>query len=384
MSKYIKSKKARAMAIVAFAVAAVALMLAAPILSSVDTDAALTEDKAGASLVLVNPTDAELQTYLNNSRLEVVSEASEPFSRIFNQGAFNQPTVVTSSLTCKNGMGEKITSDSAISIMDVETFADGVTMTTVANASAPLISEEFCQKNPEYAAAGNAIKAYFGETLNAGDQVSITGKINNRAAIYITIEYAPVSDSTSVVKKATLTSYTIYDIDVKIALNKATSADVKEIQFRSDLKVMQSIEGTYDYKGTAYSDLTDQSPCTIKRSAPTYNFKSGGTHYTVNGSDYSIELPAGKESTDETHANITNNSDINLNSMKESIAKIPASSGNATVDKSFEAAESLYTDVVLGVVGQEIENLLIIIGAVVIGVIVVVVVLVIVLVRRKR
>ena len=72
--------------------------------------------------------------------------------------------------------------------------------------------------------------------------------------------------------------------------------------------------------------------------------------------------------------------------LKYKVNKLPATTGNITVDKTYDAAETVFGDVVVDAVGDDILKIILIVVGVVIGIIVLIVVLIIVLIvlRSKK
>ncbi len=370
------------------AVAAALMMLAVPIVTSVDSDASLKEDKAGYSIKMVNPTDAEIATYDQSceDKSDEVYDASNIFIGIFNVDLFETTSLTTSSYKVNIADGTKVNSGSVDFIEDNELFVENLIWKATAVENGTIIDPEFQNPFFNYSKAISAIKSYFGTNISIGDKVTITGKINVRTAVNLSNYYGEVDSTHSVIYEYCNTAYYIADIDVTIGLIKAGEDVGKTISFRSDSSFSIFLKVTYDYKGVAYKDLTSTSPCTITYKASIMNFAKGSSYYTVNGTDYSIDFIGTKEKTEDTYANIVSNTATDLDNYKAMIAAIPASTANVTVAKTYEDAQSLYNSVVIGVAGEEVASFILILVGIFVAIILIIVAILVVIyfIRKKK
>ena len=144
MSKdIITGRKASKIFTVMAAVFAVALMLAVPILTAVDTDASFTDGDAGIVIDAKDPTSDEMTKYgLGNKESRLVyNTGTRMFSRIFNVvgGPFDIPAVTMDSFSLKTYIGAKVESDRTESIAGDEISAEGVKIVYTALANGKLI-----------------------------------------------------------------------------------------------------------------------------------------------------------------------------------------------------------------------------------------------------
>jgi hypothetical protein len=381
MTNYNKGRIPRSVTAAIFAVAATLMMLAVPMATVVDTDATFANDTAGYCIKMVDPTDEEIDKYNVFSKGSGLTLASEIFLKIFDLTIFDLTEVVTGSYKYDTAMGSKYEARAIDQSLVYEVYATEVKLVYTAQKDGKLINS--ADYGPEYKTAAEAYAKFFGESISKGDRITVTGKITCRSASYLAYDYAAVDENHSVVTQGVNTEYFIYDIDVRIGLLRAGEEVGKLTSFQSNSKFMAFNEVRYDYHGTPYSQLTKDSPVTITFGKYDTSFVSGGSHYSVDGADYNVKYVPADSRTQETTAQIETDSNMNLDTLKELIWMIPASSGNVTVGKSYQESQEPYDAIVVEVVGQEIADLLmyLAIGFIILLVVVIVIVLVI---RQKK
>ena len=383
-------RKARKICTVMAAVFAVALMLAVPVFTAVDTDAGFKEDEVGLLTSMDNPYDSELSKYLDTDRTSVMTKWDAPslFMSLFNTptfyGVFGTPEITQEKLTVKDGMGVKVESDSAKEIGVREMDATDVKMVFTAVGSGDLLVSGYDYLDNGYPEAGKAIIKYLGGTVSAGDVLTITGHIKSRCASEEDMNYAAVNDEKSVLKDGVDQWYCVYDVDVTIELKKSGASEGKSITFSSNLKYMKERKYTMDYKGKAYSDLQPTDLCKIVYDSDLYECISGSSNFSVDGTDYTIDYSDLPPTPVDQPVKILTNSEVKLDTYREMIDDYPESAGNATVEKTYSAADSEFSAIVADVASDEILLVILIIVGVVIGIIVLVVVLVVLLVVLKK
>ena len=370
---------------IAAAVFAVALMIAVPVLGAVDTDAAeIKEDKAGFKIVATDPTDEDLAAYSAyglHSKMYYMEDSCSVFMSIFDLG-FLVPTIDAKGYEIVSSTGVKIKSDSFKEIDDEEFSAKEIEMVYTFNAAGDLIVPFIL--NSEYEKAADAIKGYFGNEVKDGDSLKITGTVKTKLATETKLDFAAVDDDHSVIKGGSAGGYFVNDIDVTIEFIKNGSSAGK-IYYRADDKYSVERELIYDYGKVDYKDITDATPLTIKSDVATFNFESGSTRYTVDGTDYKIGHTS-TYSPIETHADVRANSDWNLDVYHTSLDTMPVSTadGKVTADKSYDAAEAAFDGVVADVVVDDILKVILIGVGIFIGIIVLIVILIVVILVLKK
>ncbi len=382
MSNFSKTGTPRHMMAVAFAVLAVAMMLAAPVLTSVSSDADFKIDQAGYAITMNDPTDAEIDKYATGSRAANIDDASYEFLFLFNLGIFEDPVATCSSYKYVEGGGEDYQSRVADASYVYEVTADSVKMTYTANKTGALI-DDYAVEDDASEKAAKAIKDYLGNEIDVGDKLTITGKVSSQTAYYETMEYASVDSTHSVLTKVIETVYHIYDIDVTIGLLKAGAGTGNTIEFKSNLKFMGYYDMTYDYYGVKYSDLKEGDPCKLTYGAQHSSFVQGSSHYTIADKDYPLPVVLNDGYSEETVTTITNDSEVNTNLLNDFIKTLPDSSGNVTVGKTYGDAEALYNNIVMQVAVQEIIDMFLILAAIVAVIFIVIMIFVIILIRKR-
>ena len=382
--------RSRKIMTIAAAVFAVALMLAVPVAFAVGSDAAeIGKDEAGYKIVATNPSNEDLAEYtvfgVHNSMVPYAMESCSVFTSIFDLGVL-VPTFDAKEYGIVNAKGLKINSETYTDIEDDEFSAKEIELIYTFDADGDLVDSFIA--NSEYEPAANAIKAYFNNaTVKAGDKLKITGTVNTKVASQTTNDFAAVDSDHSVVKGGSAQGYFVNDIDVTIEFIKDGSSAGK-VFYRADDKYMIEFSFTCDFGSVQYKDITPATPCTVKYGLATFSFENGSARYTVDGTEYKIGHTWMSE---EIHgyANVKSNSDWNLNSFREDLNSVPASTadGKVTIDRTIDAAQSAYGDVVANVVGDDLLKLILIIVGVVIGIIVLLIVLIIVVVvllKKKK
>ena len=364
------------------AVFAVALMIAVPLFAAADTDADFTEDKAGYSIELKEPTDAQL-TKLGYDKAELIGVTFWADESIFNYLVLNPvPTVSTESFSYTRGNGYEVTKDSEkeISSYSVDTEMSMV-YDIVANGSLIDVSSPYLTK--ELKAAGEAIAAYVGD-VEAGEKLAITGTVKQEFAYDNTVEFILLDDGKCIISRDATSYYMVSNIDLEIEVIKDNYVE-KRFLYKSDVKGANGEEVKFEYDespvkvGTTYTAKYDVSPA-----------YSGDTYYEVNETKYSVvseEKAKDDKKGTVTAEDIGNQSDIKIrDSFKTYVAGLPSSEEGMKIEKTYDAADSAFDSVVMDAVGNDLLKLLLIIGGVIIGVIVLIIVLIIVLVvlRKKK
>ncbi len=343
---------------VAVAVLTTLMMLTVPAMVSMGSDASFADDKAGIVVTLDNPTDDEIEKYKAESRYDELWYASELFMDIFNMDVYGHPKLTSDSYFNEYSEALKIESDSTTPMNYDGVSADGVKFVFTATEDGKLITDEDLEG--DYKDAAQAVESYFGSEIYAGDTLTVTGKVGLRFAFILVYEWTAVDDTHYVEKKGAYTGYRIYDLDVKVELIRNGESEGKSIQFSSDSRFMVVMDINYDYKGTSYSDLTPESPCTVSYGDQGVSFQSGGSRYTVDGADHSIKYKADRPSSYDTKADLRTNEDMTdmMAGFRDNINDFPDSSGNVTVDKTYDAADNVFDDMIIDVIGQEIIDII--------------------------
>ena len=382
-------RKARKICTVMAAVFAVALMLAVPVLMAAESDAAsFTAGDAGFCITAKDATDAELLKYGMATRDSALLDGTgtRMFTKLFNltDYEFGTPTTSVESFTFKEYEGMKIEAERGEGYEGEEATFEKVKIEYTAVSAGDLLNDDYTYYGDDYVAAGNAIKEYFKNAVSAGDKITITGDIQFKAACKTNVDYATVNDTRNVIKSSTEINYYVIGTDVTIEFKHGE--ETKTISFYSNQKFEVDRDAEYDYKGKAYTDLTDGDRCNISYK-DTYNFESGSSYYKVDGTEYKIDDSITPKAPDENVPVVfyTDSSmQFMLNELKSVIALCPVSAGNVTVDKTIAGVESAFSDMAAEVALDDILLIIGIIVAVVIGIIILVVVLIIVIVVLKK
>ena len=389
MSTDIKmGRKSRKIMTVMAAVVAVAMMLAVPIFVAVDSDAAFTNDNAGYNIELKDPTDAQL-TKVGEDKTDCLMSTVESEMEIFNTnaitGVFGAPTATASSFELTDSLGMKTTDDNKIIIITVRNIkATDVKITMDVVKDGKLISPSQLGWTDKQKAAADAIAAYIGADVKTGDKVEITGTIKQEAATQTESTLKHLEGNNCVMSKNVSSSFAVIDIDLTLKLIPK-DGEAKEIKLVESGKGTQALESTYDYKeddvkvGTKY-DLT-------------YSYtdaSSGDVYYKVDGKEYSLkedrEVPDDQKDVAVTSEDIVAESSFAymIDAVKVKAAALPASEDGMKVDKTYDAAQSSFDNVVMDAVGNDLLKLILIIGGVILGIIVLIIILIIVLVVLKK
>lgn len=332
------------------------LMLISPTLIAADTDASFTKDEAGCVIKANNPTESELEKY-NISKMNEIESASEMFTKVFNVFLLGKPEMETVLFSTIISDGRTIESEGTGALGTTEIATEGLRNIYAVSSDGDLINPLIEQSSTYYQQAAAAIKAYLGDKVSEGDRIIVTGGVNQKTAYTSTYSYAAVDSSHSVKDEGCETLYCVQKMDVKIELSKAGETDGKSIQFVSNIKFMMVDNIDFDYKGAKYSDLTPTSPCRINHGASSFSFESGSAKYIVDGKEYPVKFQGVDSWSEETTADIWQNSDVNLKEFKNTINNIPASSGNVTVSKGYHDAEQEFGEVIAEVVEKTIIDL---------------------------
>ncbi len=378
-------RKARKIMTVFAAVFAVAVMLAVPLLSAVDSEASFTSGEAGYCVTATNATDTELSNYglLSKEYYLANNPGTVVFMKIFNLSPllFTSKSLTAETYNLKSYDGMKIESDRTQTYSGHEYSFEKVSMEYTSSTSGTLLIDE--SSYDDYNAAIAAIKAEFGNIVSVDDKLTITGTIKNRIAGKNTVDFAKVDDTNSVVKGSTNTVFAIFDIDVTITFKHLDST--KSVTFTSSQKFQVDTEATYDYKGKAYSDLKEGDKYDVSY-MDKYYFESGSSCYKVDGTEYKIDIKK-DPSYPETDQPVVFATDANvqyrMNLLKAEIELLPASAGNVTIGKSFSDVDSAYTDVMAAVAIDDIMKIVLIVIGVIVAIAVIIALIIVVLIVKK-
>ena len=369
----------RIMTIVA-AVFAVAVMMAVPFLTVVESDADFTKEEAGYRYELDNPTAEEL-TAFEVDKKDAIWGSVRSYLNLFDLNNFSV-TVTSESFIYVKAEGREINSDSVIAIYVSEITAENTVITLTAKSDGVLINPNIEDLSKEKQAAANAIKTYFGgNEVTKDETIEITGLVKMRIAEQEENEFKLLDGNKFVVSKDTISSYGVGDTDLNV---KRVSID-KTIKLVSDLKGVGIDESKWEY---ASADIVVGTSYTVKNTVErTYK---GDTYYTVDGTDYTLvkeDLDPNPDYQDTVQAeDIHDQASMKVSdSFKNKIDALPSSSGNATVDKTYDAAESAFDSVVMAAVGDDILKIILIGLGIFFGILVLIaVILAIYFVLRKK
>lgn len=362
------------------AVFAVAVMLAVPFLTVVESDADFTKEEAGYRYELDNPTAEEL-TAFEVDKKDVIWGSVRSYLNLFDLNNFSV-TVTSESFIYVKAEGREINSDSLIAIYVSEITAENTVITLTAKSDGVLINPNIEDLSKEKQAAANAIKTYFGgNEVTKDETIEITGLVKMRIAEQEENEFKLLDGNKFVVSKDTISSYGVGDTDLNV---KRVSID-KTIKLVSDLKGVGIDESKWEY---ASADIVVGTSYTVKNTVErTYK---GDTYYTVDGTDYTLvkeDLDPNPDYQDTVQAeDIHDQASMKVSdSFKNKIDALPSSSGNATVDKTYDAAESAFDSVVMAAVGDDILKIILIGLGIFFGILVLIaVILAIYFVLRKK
>ena len=368
------------------AVFIIAMMLAVPVMVAPQSDAAITEGEAGYSVKMVNPTDSEL-TKFSVSKADDIAASADFVMSIFDMEPYSEggPTVTATSYTTSWAQGIELGSDYAKQIEASCVKAEGVTMTYTAIGNGNLLNDEYFYAD-DFKAIVQAVRVYFGDEVNIGDVLKVTGKVSSETSKKTRVNLATVSDGVYVNKDSEHVRYLLADTDVTIEFTH--NGNTKSITATADFKLMLERNATFDYHGAAYSSLTDTSPCTVKFDPDRYSETSGDVTFKVSGENYSAEYLLLPPHDQETTADLRSETDINalLTDARNVAAAIPAGTDNVTVGREYSDAESAYNEVAADVLKDDLMKIILIVLGVVFGLIllIVVVIVVIVVMRNKK
>ena len=165
----------------ALAAALVAVfMCMTPLFVIDDADAGFDEDKAGYSVSLKNPTDAQLESVAGTSRSMMVQVSLGAYLNEFiNTELFGLGTNFTAdSFDFDTSSGEKIGSDTDTGIMASKLIVKKFSITIPVVFSGPITVPVTADTPDDEKAAIEAIQAYIGNVA-PGDKVVITGDITS-------------------------------------------------------------------------------------------------------------------------------------------------------------------------------------------------------------
>ena len=374
----IRSRKIMTIMLAAFAVA---LMIAVPLFAAVDTDADFTEESAGYSIDMVNPTDAQLDK-VNVKKYSAIQFVLMNEMEIFDTAFWGEPTTMTmDSYAYQHSEGGKVTTNQNQDIVATVVKAENVKIEFTIAAACDLFVPEDEMSAPQKEAA-KAIETYLGgKTLAVGDKITLTGKINEEFAADDCSEYKMLADNKCIRSKETVTWYVLDDLDLTITFTKGS--DAKDIGLVSTVKGMIVDEDRFEYAsediqiGTAYSIKNEVS-----------SLLSGKTYYKVDGKECSLILAPEQDPTIETTVtslDIKAQSSIVVpNYIKNRAAGLPDSEEGMTIGKEYSNAQSMFDNVTMDAVGKDILDALLLIIGIVIAVIVIIIILVIVLIVLKK
>ena len=359
----------------ALAAALVAVfMCMTPLFVIDDADAGFDEDKAGYSVSLKNPTDAQLESVAGTSRSMMVQVSlGEYLNEFINTELFGLGTNFTAdSFDFDTSSGEKIGSDTDTGIMASKLIVKKFSITIPVVFSGPITVPVTADTPDDEKAAIEAIQAYIGNVA-PGDKVVITGDITSEMAMENCVEYGEINETTCVKTKTTGTGYTVIDIDVKCEVIKSGEETGKTIEFNVDVKGSETDTTEFKYD----ADLKDIVPATTGKKTETIDYDASGSMcVTVDGKDYDIkdnDEPENPETTNIIASGyIVNKASIVIDAdLKATIAALPDSSDNMTVGKEYSDAQSAFNDVKDDAVGKKSNTTLFIIIGVVVAVVVI-------------
>ncbi len=373
-------RSSRRIMVIAAAALAVAMMLAVPVFVAADSYADLTTDEAGFSVEATDPSDADLASVGLPSRADTILDTLSNMD-LFNHATLGSPTVTAESLKVVAASGQKIESDKTKAIVVDNVNAKNVKIVFTVAAAGTLMDPDTSTLDEKEMAAYNAIKAYLGNDLAAGDTVTITGDIDSNTAFDIEVPYKMLDGNKCISTGSKISTYAVYDVSLTLTL-KHEGAE-KSITYKSDLKGMITSEYEYEFQGDTIQVGTEY---TVKNSVS--DAVKGDAYYTVGDNDYSLysETKANPDRHDTVESyDIDDQASVVVSpSLKTQIAGLPASTDVVKVDKTYGGAESAFDDVVMDAIGKDILKLLLIIGGVILGVIVLIIILIIVLLHRRK
>jgi len=380
MKMGLRSRKIMTIMLAAFAVA---LMIAVPLFAAVDTDADLTEASKGYSIDMVNPTDEQLDA-IETSRYGVILFPLLNGLGMFNSGTLGVPSTVTmDSLSYQKAVGGQVTATQYKEFNVSNTTAENVKIEFTIGGTGSLFVPEEYMSDPQKAAA-NAITTYLGSSdLGAGDKVTITGKIKEQYAINDYEDYKMLADNKCIITKDSVSIYVVDDIDLTMAITKAGSTTPKEIKFVSTVKGTIMNNHIFEYKS---DDIKVGTAYTLKNEIS--SILSGKTYYLVNGTEYGLaevkEADAPQQRTVVADDIDPQSSIVVDPDIEAKMATLPASATGMTISKEFSSAESMYDNVVMEAVGDDILKVLLVAGGVILAIIILVIILIIILIVRRK
>ena len=373
MNLGVRSRRIMAIVAVFFAVA---VMMAAPLLTVVESDADFTKEEAGYRIEYDDPTDAQLPP---SSRGELMMDSLIDYIKVFNIALIGPMTVNTGdSFTLVLSAGQKISSDSDTRISVIEFTSDDVTVSFHPNADGTLINPDIDDQPKELKEAANAIKEEMGNELYTTDLVTFSGKCIVRDATKVVREYGLLEGGKCYIIKETFTEYWVDDIDLTVTLKRDETE--KSVKLISNWKGMFESEEVYNY---------DASPVTagmhyVKKTTNTYSTK-GDVYYTVKDTDYSIVCEVATPDEPGTAELLDQDSIKIVPSLINYIENLPAETDNIKVSKEYSDAESAYNSVEMAAVGDDILKIILIGLGIFFGILVLIaVILVLYFVLRKK
>ena len=361
------------------AVVAVAVMLAVPLITAVDTDADSEGIKAGYSVKLENATPDQVTTATGGmTKAMLLNSAIGLGMMIFNPTAFGVPTADDGPLTASIAAGQEISADKTRdrSFGSATISCDDGTVTFTAMVDDSLISPDIDSCPQSFQDAAEAIAAYLGANVHDEDTVAITGSFNSKHANEDVYEYTILEGNKCVLKKSVETDYLADDVDVTITLTHG--AESKSIRFVSNIHGLYSSEWNYTYDATP---VVPGTQFTAKNTIGSYY--SGEMFFEVNEQKYNLSQSVSLDRTGT--ADIVDQASIIIESdLETTISLIPDTAAAATIDKTYDAASSAFDDVVMSAVGDDILKLILIIVGIVIGVLVLIVILIVVLIVLSK
>ena len=364
-----------------FAVVAAAMMLAVPIQISISADADFANDKGGFSVNMVNPTDEEIEEYEMGTKSAKIQRAIHKFTDILNEDILSLEEISAGSYVSLSSEGIKNESEARGDIIADEASLEDVKLVFIAEADGPLL--DTADLTDDYKAAAKAINEYFGDTVNAGDRITLTGKMAIRDAVQTQFYYTHVDDKHSVAESGIHSAYHIDDINATLGILRADEETGKTIDLVSNYQYMTFYDINFNYKGVKYSDLTEDSPCIIEYGKTGVTFESGKACYKVNDQEYIIKVHGKDAHTEDDTATILTDSEVNLDKFREYIEKIPTSSGNVTVERGYDAAEGPYDAIVIDIATEEVLDILMTLIWVCVAIAAIVAVIIVILIVHK-
>ena len=367
------------------AILVAAVMLTVPLSIAIDSDAAYTEAEKGYSVKMTKPTATELTAFGETEKSVMFDGLGElNLNGIINYSVFgtmSTATVTSDTFSNDFAAGESVASGSKTTISSSVFSAKNVKYTIPVTAAGKLTKAITLDTTEKEKAVIEAINAYFGENVAVGDKIVITGDIYASEATKTVDEYAAVGNDNCTMSKGTTNIYEVSDTSITIELIKSGDESGKQIKYVADGKSSVEMTTKFEYDKD-YSELTPGYPGTMKTSYSVST--SGDAYFKIDGTNYSLEEDSDPEGWElPCLAAIVDQSSIVISAeLTTTIAALPASSDNISVEKDYADAESAFNSVKSDATGGG-SNMLLIIIAIVIAVIVIGVIVFFIIKKKK-